>query len=115
MYQRLITSFFFRTQGNMSQRVTTILTPKMVNYNAIFYKLVMWEKNKRKTIEASTFRAPLEKPIPQEENIGRGEHLTFQEEAIQPPPQPPYRTKKWEALDALNERVDHMAINLEEV
>lgn len=30
-------------------------------------------------------------------------------------PQPPCRAENWEVLDALSERVDHMALNWEEV
>lgn len=63
-FARLLTSLFFQSWENMSQRLTSIITPNMVNYNDIFCKLVLRENKKRKTSEASSSRTPLEEPTP---------------------------------------------------
>lgn len=62
-----------------------------LNHNAVFYKLVMRENKKRKTNQASSFRAPLEAAFEEDEDAfwnnleiedkPRGEELAAQEEA----------------------------------
>lgn len=118
----LLTIFFFHARGNMSQRLTFILTPKMLNHNIFFYKLVLRENNKRKINEPSTSRSPPEEPTPQKENLADNEdfwaNLHIEEEEPKREDQTPQegatnplcKTKAWAALDALSKRVDHMAL-----
>lgn len=123
-YVRLLTTLFFRAQGNISRRVTSLLTPKILDNNAVFYKLALSEK-KKKTNQASTSRAQLEPKVEKGEDVfwdnfgikedePQGEEPALQEEATQSPPPLP-RDHSWEAFDALNDRIYHSALVMEEM
>lgn len=68
LYRRLLTSLIFWARANMSRGLPSALNSKNLDCNVIFYKPVLRENKKRKTNLTSSYKAPLEAAVEEDED-----------------------------------------------